>query len=152
MATQFTHVNIVCTDLKTMTDFLVTNFGGVAGQQQLLNAPWVAALTGLPNAATLYVPVTFAGTNTRFELLQYVTPIGVKDSGVGLPDQLGYRHVGFNVDNINAMVAQIGAQGYEFLSAVQTVTSMGVMTVYFHGPDGILMQLTQPLTSAGGDA
>jgi catechol 2,3-dioxygenase-like lactoylglutathione lyase family enzyme len=152
MASQFTHVNIVCSDLQTMADFLVKQFGGVAGQQQLLDAPWVATLTGLPSASTLYIPVTFAGTNTRFELLQYVQPVGVKDSGVGMPDQLGYRHVGFGVADINAAVAQIQAQGYKFLSPVQTVKSMGVMTVYFHGPDGVLMQLTQAISLGASDA
>jgi catechol 2,3-dioxygenase-like lactoylglutathione lyase family enzyme len=144
-APQLSHINIVVNDISAMSAFLSQAFGFVPGNGALLDAPWVAALTRLPNAAAQYLPMK-APNGAAIELLCYITPSVRPDAGIGAPNEQGYRHIGFNVGNIDTMVAQLQAQGYEFLSPVQTVTSMGVRTVYFYGPEGILMQLTQALT------
>ncbi len=60
-----------------------------------------------------------------------------------MPNIQGYRHIGFVVDDIEAKTTDLQGEGYEFLSEPQFVKEMNVTTVYFIGPEGILIQLTQ---------
>lgn len=143
------HINIVVDDLLATRDFFVNNFGFTAGDPTTLEGEWVDHLTGQKNVKAQYIPLSQAGSTTRIELLTFEHPDSPAYDQRGYPMALGYRHIGFQVDNIDAMVAQLQNQPEveKFLSPVQTVTAMGVKTVYFIGPDGILMQLTEKISS-----
>ena len=143
------HINIVVDDLIATRDFFVNNFGFTAGESTLLEGEWVDNLTGQKGVKAQYIPVSQEGSTTRIELLCFDHPDSPVYDKRGYPMALGYRHIGFHVDNIETMVAQLKLQPEveRFLSPVQTVTAMGVKTVYFIGPDGVLMQLTETIKS-----
>lgn len=141
------HINIVVTDLLAARDFFVKNFDLTAGDAKLLEGPWVDALNGQKNIKAEYIPLSNANSTTNIELLKFYKPDSPGYEQRGYPMALGYRHIGFMVDNITDMVASLKQQPEveRFLSEVQTVPSFGVKTVYFIGPDGVLIQLTQKL-------
>jgi catechol 2,3-dioxygenase-like lactoylglutathione lyase family enzyme len=143
------HVNIVVKDLKKTADFFVKNFGFTAGKPVKLQGPWVDQLTGYKNASARYMPVSSpVSGGTAFNILKYITPPSPPLKRPPGPNVLGYRHVGFNVTGIDAMVAKLKAQGYKFFSGVVLVTEMNLKTVYFYGPERIIVQLIQPLKGA----
>ena len=143
------HINIVVDDLLATRDFFVNSFGFTAGDSTLLEGEWVDNLTGQKGVKAQYIPVSQEGSTTRIELLKFDSPDSPVYDQRGYPMALGYRHIGFQVDDIEATVTQLKHQplGQKFLSPVQTVTAMGVKTVYFIGPDGVLMQLTEKMAS-----
>jgi catechol 2,3-dioxygenase-like lactoylglutathione lyase family enzyme len=81
----------------------------------------------------------------QIELLKFLHPLPAPENGVGTPNNIGYRHIDFDVDNIDEMTSRLEQQGWQFLSPVQTVSSMNLKTVYFLGPEGVLIQMTQTL-------
>ena len=143
------HVNVVTQDLEGTARFFVENFGFTAGTATPLEGDWVARLTGYPGARAEYIPLTPANAgpgSTRIELLTYKTPEtpAPPDSNAEL-DQPGYRHIGFAVDDIEAAYERL-KDDWEFFSPPVLVPELKLKTVYFVGPEGIVIQLLQPVS------
>ena len=62
------------------------------------------------------------------------------------PRQPGYRHIGFVVPDIDDLYRRLKAN-WRFFSAPVLVSSMNLKTVYFVGPEQIIIQLIQPLSA-----
>ncbi len=77
------------------------------------------------------------------ELLAFSSPTPVPDPECGNPGRIGFRHLAFSVRDIEHTVARLKEFGVEFLSPIRTWEKTGKRLVYFHGPDGILMELAQ---------
>jgi len=143
------HINIVVQDLDKVADFFVANFGFTAGEPVRLDGKWVEKLTGFPNAAARYVPLIppEGSSSTKFELLKYIippSPTMVTPPALNIP---GYRHIGFEVDDIDARAKDLAGQGWNFFSEIVEVPEMNLKTVYFAGPEAIILQMTQKLKS-----
>jgi catechol 2,3-dioxygenase-like lactoylglutathione lyase family enzyme len=143
------HVNVVTQDLEGTARFFVDNFGFKAGKRTPLDGPWVAKLTGYPDARAEYIPLAPANAgpgSTNIELLTYRVPDTPPppDSNAEL-DQPGYRHIGFEVEDIDAAYERL-RNDWEFFSPPVLVAEMKLKTVYFVGPEGIVVQLLQRLT------
>lgn len=145
MTAKFGHINIVVRDLDAAQDFFVGNFGFAAGPAVTLEGPWVDALNRMHDVRAEHIPLTLPGSTVQIELLKFLHPLPAPENGVGTPNNIGYRHIDFDVDNIDGMTSRLEQQGWQFLSAVQTVSSMNLKTVYFLGPEGVLIQMTQTL-------
>ncbi len=145
------HVNVVTQDLEGTARFFVDNFGFEAGPAVNLDGPWVAELTGYPGASARYIPLKAPGGGagaTNIELLTYLTPEtpAPPNSNPEL-DQPGYRHIGFAVEDIEAMYDRLKDE-WRFFSPPVTAEAGGkkLKTVYFVGPEGIVIQLLKPLS------
>ncbi len=143
------HLNVVTQDLEGTARFFVENFGFTAGKATPLEGEWVAKLTGYPGARAEYIPLTPANAgpdSTRIELLTYRTPQTPPppNSNPEL-DQPGYRHIGFAVEDIDAAYEKL-KDDWQFFSPPVLVAAMKLKTVYFVGPEGIVIQLLQPLS------
>jgi catechol 2,3-dioxygenase-like lactoylglutathione lyase family enzyme len=144
METKLGHINVVADDISAMADFFVRNFGFTAGKLTRLSGPWVSILTRLPDAETEFIPLASKTSSVRIEVLKYIRPASLPESPrTGIPNLGGYRHIGFEVDDVDAKTADLKDQGYEFLSEPQTVSEMKIRVVYFFGPEGILVELAQ---------
>jgi catechol 2,3-dioxygenase-like lactoylglutathione lyase family enzyme len=142
------HLNIVTLDLDRTAAFFVDNFGFQAGPKEVLKGAWVSELTGYPDAEAVYVPLTPGGSDpaaTRIELLTYLRPASPPPdddtSQLNLP---GYRHIGFVVPDIDALYRRL-KDDWRFFSPPVWVESKQLKTVYFVGPERIVIQLIQPL-------
>ncbi len=146
MTSTLGHINIVTDDVQGTADFFVRNFDFKAGALAKLSAHWVSVLTRLPDASAEFIPLTSETEKVRIEVLQYIHPTSPPESpGTGVPNITGYRHIGFVVDDIDAKTADLKSQGFEFLSEPQTVADRNIRIVYFIGPEGILIELSQHL-------
>jgi len=76
------------------------------------------------------------------ELLQYQNPVGNTDSQISFPNQIGFRHLALDVDNIEKEIERLTKLGVKFFGEIQ-VNSYGRKMCYFTGPDGILLELIQ---------
>ena len=77
------------------------------------------------------------------ELIQYITPKGFASSQLGQANQIGLRHIAFTVDDIHAEVDRLRSNGIRFHSDIHSWERSGKQIVYFHGPEGILLELAQ---------
>lgn len=136
------HINIVVSDLqKAKTFFLDLGFTEVISSR--LSGEQFTLVTGLPDIDAEFVGLSLHGSATKIELIQYFAPTGGRDPELSRANQLGFRHIAFAVDDIEAEVARLKAKGVEFRSSIQVWEKTGKKLVYFHGPDGILLEFAQ---------
>lgn len=144
------HVNIVTRDLEGTARFFVDTFGFAAGPAKVLSGAWVDELTGYKNASATFMPLTppDGGPNAcSIRLLTYINPVSPPASGGDAqPNQPGCRHLGFVVPDIDALYDQLKAT-WRFFSAPVLVSAMNLKTVYFVGPEQVIIQLIQPLSA-----
>lgn len=115
------------------TGAAVNNFGDLAGDGD--------------EVAIRIAMVGIAGI--EFELLQYLTPPSTPYHGE--PWVAGSAHLAFEVDDIDAVYAELTAKGVQFHTGVNDCVRHGVVVwrwVYFRDPDGSCLELVQHVPSA----
>ncbi len=136
------HLNIVVTDLPSSLKFFEL-LGFEKNVESELDPGFLEQLTGIAKAKGRFVAIKHPSSELVIELLKYETAEGTRDPEIGKANQIGFRHLAFEVSDIDEVVTRLSAAGVEFLSSVLTWTKTGKRLVYFLGPDGILMELAQ---------
>ena len=142
MIQRIDHINIVVSDLEGATRFFL-NLGFEKMAASSLSGRQMSAVTGLADIEAEYVALSLPGADTHLELIQYLSPPGGKDPELSKANRLGFRHLAFSVDDIEAVVQMLKDKEVEFLSDIQTWKPTGKKPVYFYGPDDILFELAQ---------
>lgn len=141
------HANIVVADLERAAHFYEAVFGLERGFSATLEGEWIETVTALPGARAhcLFLEVPGASGAARIELIRYETPSGEHFAPNALPHTFGLRHLAFEVENIDATLERVRAQGIEPLSPPVEVpfrvANLGTKHLaYFHDPDGTLLE------------
>ena len=142
MIKRMDHINVVVSDIEQAKAFFL-NLGFEEIDCAYLSGDMFSNITGLADIEANYVALALPGAETKLELIQYITPPGGKDPGLGQANQIGLRHIAFAVDDIQAEVRRLKAKGIRFQSEIQTWERSGKQIVYFCGPEGILLELAQ---------
>lgn len=136
------HINVVVSDLDTAGHFF-ERLGFVIDRQRELSGKWIDQVVGLDGVFARYLSLSLPGqSRPRLELLEYVAPPARTDEGAGLPNQLGIRHLAFQVEDIDGVYSRLLAEGIGFFSQIQ-VNPYGKKMCYFYGPDNIILELSQ---------
>ena len=138
------HVNIVVSDLKIATDFF-TMIGFTISNSGELESDWVSEVVGLQHAQASYVQLSLPHSRTRLELIQYFVPKSNKNPSVEQANQIGIRHLAFEVSNIDSIVTRLKNNGQLFFSDIKTYEPLSKRLVYFYGPDSIILELAEYL-------
>lgn len=142
MIERLDHINIVVSDLEKARNFF-SLFGFRECSFSELSGDWISLLVGLEDVKARYVALSLPGSNTNIELIEYKSPKSERDPRLGRSNQIGLRHLAFVVDDIETEVRRLAEAGIEFMSSVRTHEKSGKKLVYFHGPDGILLELAE---------
>ena len=136
------HISIVVSNLAETRDFFV-NFGFALEDEADLEGDWISAIVGLDNVRARYAKLSLPGSHTRLELIEYFSPLSGQDPDRSKANQLGYRHIALEVDDIEAVVEKLSFRGIKMLSDVQIYEQTGKKLIYFYGPDNILLELAE---------
>ncbi len=142
MLKKIDHINIVVEDLKKVKQFFIA-FGFQIKDQSKLQGEWISKTVGLKDVDAEYVKLTLPGDTTSLELIQFNNPPSIKSTNSGKANGQGFRHMAFEVSDINKAVTFIKKQGIEPVSSIQEYTPTKKKLVYFKGPEGILLELAQ---------
>lgn len=135
------HINIVVTDLKKTSDFFQL-FGFTIIHEKSLKGEWIDKVTVLKDVQASYIALGHENSSITLELLQYHYPEGNTDPQISIPNQIGFRHLALEVDNIKQETEDLIKKGVEFFSGIRT-NPYGKKMCYFTGPDGILLELLE---------
>jgi len=135
------HINIVVTDLEKTRNFFQL-FGFTITHEKELKGDWIDRITGLKDIQASYIALGHENSPITLELLQYHNPEGSIDPNISNPNQIGFRHLALEVDNLEKETQRLIKIGVEFFSKIQT-NPYGKKMCYFTGPDGILMELLE---------
>ena len=140
--TRMDNVLIVVDDLEATKAFFIA-LGLKLEGQATVEGPLVGKLIGLKDVrATLVTLRTPDGQG--IELDKFHTPEAIRFGPVDAPvNALGFRRVMFAVDDIEAVVAHMRAQGAEIIGEMQFENSYRL--AYIRGPEGIIVALAEQL-------
>lgn len=128
-------------DLDEATRFFRL-LGFTEGIRSELDADFLGKVTGIRGASGRFVALHHPGSELSIELLKFEG--GPSDAGgTGRADRIGLRHLAFAVTDIESEVRRLQDLGVEFIGTVQTWEKTGKKLIYFHGPDGILLEFAQ---------
>ena len=142
MIVNLDHVNIVVRDLAEATEFFLA-LGFALEDQADLDGDWISSIVGLENVRARYAKLALPGGGAKVELMQYFAPPSGRDPAMAKANQLGYRHIALEVDDIDTAVSQLRQRGVKMVGQIEAYPVTGKKLVYFYGPDDILLELTE---------
>jgi catechol 2,3-dioxygenase-like lactoylglutathione lyase family enzyme len=75
------------------------------------------------------------------ELIKYYTPGGSVDPHISKPNQIGFRHIALEVEDIENVVIDLKKKGITFFSDIQTHDNKKLC--YFLGIEGIILEFAE---------
>src|SRR5438067_8344412 len=131
---RFDHVGITVADLDTVTAFFV-GLGLVVEGRMFMEGEFVDTVIGIPNSRSEIVTLRPPDGGTGLELSSFIRPNHEPGSPDAMSNELGLRNVCFEVDNLQAVVDRLVADGYGLVGGVEQYGHMWLMA-YVRGPEG----------------
>lgn len=139
---RFDHIGITVADLDTATAFFVGLGLEVEGSRMAIEGEFLDTVIGIPGARTEIVMLRPPDDGTRLELSSFVRPDHVPGSPTAMANELGLRNVAFEVDDLDATVGRLAADGYGLVGGVGEWEHTWRMA-YVRGPEGIIVSLAE---------
>ena len=141
MITRIDHLNIVVSDLAAAKEFFFL-LGFTEGISSELDSVFLGKVAGIACAGGSFVALHHPSSGLSIELLKFDAD-SAKDPEIGKANRIGLRHLAFAVTDIEAEGRRLREHGVEFIGEIQTWEKTGKKLVYFHGPEGILLEFAQ---------
>jgi catechol 2,3-dioxygenase-like lactoylglutathione lyase family enzyme len=135
------HVGIVVDDLAAAKAFFVDLGFSPQGEGQV-EGGWVDRVVGLEGVEVEYAMVETPDGHGRLELIKFRTPPSQGGDPQAPANTRGIRHLAFQVDDIDAVVANVQARGGELVGNVERYGNI-FRLCYVRGPEGIIVELAE---------
>ncbi len=135
------HVGIVVDDLGAATAFFVELGLRLQGEAPV-EGGWVDRVVGLEGVRAEIAMLETPDGHGRVELAKFHAPSsqdGERDAPANTP---GIRHITFEVDDIDAVVAGLKARGTELVGELERYED-SYRLCYVRGPEGIIVELAE---------
>ena len=138
---RFDHVGITVADLDTVTAFFVA-LGLAAGDRMAIEGEFLDTVIGIPESRTEIVMLHTPDGGTTLELSSFSRPDPLPGPPAAPANELGIRNVAFEVDDLQAAIDQVSADGYELVGGIGSYEGAWKMA-YVRGPEGIIVSLAE---------
>ncbi|WP_375400044.1 VOC family protein [uncultured Amnibacterium sp.] len=139
---RFDHVGITVADLGAMTAFFVGLGFEVEGERMFMEGEFLDTVIGIPDSRTQIVMLRPPDGGTRLELSTFVRPDHQPGSPSAMATELGLRNVAFEVDDLQAAIDRLAADGYGLVGGIGEYEQLWRMA-YVRGPEGIIVSLAE---------
>jgi catechol 2,3-dioxygenase-like lactoylglutathione lyase family enzyme len=142
MIERFDHVTVVVRDMDKAKAFF-----GLLGFKEdktvVISGPVMAAYMGVDGIEAEHVTLALTGGTPRLEvqLLRYRHPDPLADPNIERLEKIGFNHICFAVDDIEAEVAKLRAHGIAMRNELMDFHSRKL--IFVKGPEGITVELSQ---------
>lgn len=142
MIKNFDHVTIVVRDVEAAKRFFAL-LGFKEDKSVVIAGGQFAAYMGVDGIEAEHVTLVLDNVSPRTEvqLLKYRHPIAIPDPAVSNLTKLGFNHVCFAVDNLEAEVARLKAEGVQLRNDVMNFHDRKL--VFLWGPEDITVELAE---------
>ena len=107
-----------------------------------MEGEFVDTVIGIPNSQSEIVTLRPPDGGTRLELSSFIHPNHEPGSPDAMSTELGLRNVAFEVDDLDAILDRLAADGYRLVGGVGQYEDIWRMA-YVRGPEGIIVSLAQ---------
>jgi catechol 2,3-dioxygenase-like lactoylglutathione lyase family enzyme len=142
---RFDHVGITVGDLDAVTAFFV-GLGLEVEGRMFMEGEFVDTVIGLPNSRSEIVMLRPPDGGTGLELSSFIRPNHEPGSPHAMSNELGLRNVCFVVDDLQAVVDRLAADGYGLVGGIGQHEDIWRMA-YVRGPEGIIVALAQRMST-----
>jgi catechol 2,3-dioxygenase-like lactoylglutathione lyase family enzyme len=140
---RFDHVGITVADLDTVTEFFLALGCEVEGRT-FVEGEFIDTVIGIPNARSEIVMLRTPNNGTRLELARFVRPDHIPGSPNAMANELGVRNLGFEVDDVQAVVDLAANDGYGLVGGIGDYERVWRMA-HVRGPEGLIVSVAQRL-------
>jgi catechol 2,3-dioxygenase-like lactoylglutathione lyase family enzyme len=137
----FDHIGITVADIELVAAFFV-DLGYEIDGRTTVEGEFVDTVIGIPGSRSEIVMLRLPGGGTALELSTFVRPEHQPGSPDAMATELGLRNLGFEVDDIEAVVGLAAAQGYGLVGGIGEYEGIWKMA-YIRGPEGILVSVSE---------
>lgn len=138
---QFDHIGITVDDLDSVTAFFVGLGLDVEGRA-FVEGEFIDTVIGIPDSSTQIVMLRPPGGGTGIELSSFVRPDHQPGSPDAMANELGVRSICFEVDDLQATVDSLAADGYGLVGGIGQHENIWRMA-YVRGPEGLVVALAE---------
>ncbi|HEY2795179.1 MAG TPA: VOC family protein [Micromonosporaceae bacterium] len=141
---QMHHVSIVVDDLAAAIAFF-TELGMELEGEAPIEGPWVDRINRLDHVRVNIAMMRTPDDQGRLELTKFHHPPLVGDEAPAAPpNTLGLRSLMFLVDDLDDVVARLGARGGELIGEIEQYEDI-YRLCYLRGPAGIIVALSEEI-------
>lgn len=140
---RFDHVGITVADLDNATAFFV-GLGLEIEGRTFVEGTFIDTVIGIPGSRTEIAMLHAPDGGSGIELSSFVRPDPLPGSSAPPANELGLRSVAFEVDDIEACIDRVSADGYSLVGGIGEYEGIWRMA-YVRGPEGIIVALAQRL-------
>jgi len=142
MVKHFDHVTIVVRDVEAAKQFF-SLLGFIEDKSVVIAGQPFSAYMGVDGIEAEHVTLVLANVSPRTEvqLLKYRHPDPILDPAIANLTKLGFNHVCFAVEDMEAEVERLKAKGVRFRNEVMDFHNRKL--VFLLGPEGITVELAE---------
>ena len=142
MIKNFDHVTIVVRDLDKAKSFFAL-LGFQETKVAVISGQVMADYMGVPGIEADHVTLALehVAPRTEVQLLHYRQPAPLPDRDIDRLNKLGFNHVCFAVDNLDAEIAKLRAAGVELRNNVMDFHDRKL--VFLRGPEDVTIELAE---------
>ena len=137
------HVGIVVDDLAAATEFFV-ELGLELQGEGFVEGRSVDRVVGLEGVRSEIAMLQTPDGHGRVELAKFHSPVNQGGDRHAPANEPGIRHITFAVDDIDAVVAALGARGAELVGDLERYED-SYRVCYVRGPEGIIVELAEKI-------
>jgi catechol 2,3-dioxygenase-like lactoylglutathione lyase family enzyme len=138
---RFDHVGITVADLDAATEFFV-GLGLEVEGRMFMEGEFVDTVIGIPGSRSQIVMLRPPDGGPGLELSSFVRPEHEPGSPTAMANELGLRNVSFEVNDLQATVDGLAADGYGLVGGIGQYENIWRMA-YVRGPEGIIVSLAE---------
>lgn len=137
------HVGLVVNDLAAAKQFFL-DFGFVSKGEWDAEGELVDNVLGMKGVRTSAVMLGLPEGEASIELTKFHTPPPPEGSQPAIVNAIGFTHVAFLVDDLDAVIAEMKAKGMYVFSEIQNYENIYKL-VFCRGPEGIILDLSEEI-------
>ncbi|MGO4228667.1 VOC family protein [Arthrobacter sp. YAF34] len=141
---RFDHVGVTVRDLDKVTAFFVGLGLEIEGRTSV-EGEFIDTVIAIPGSRTEIVMLRTPDGGTGVELSSFVRPDPVPGSSAAMANELGLRSLAFEVDELQAHVDRLAAEGYGLVGGIGQYEDVWRMA-YVRGPEGIIVALAERIS------
>jgi catechol 2,3-dioxygenase-like lactoylglutathione lyase family enzyme len=142
MLKNFDHLTIVVRDVERAKAFFAL-LGFKEAKSVVISGEPFASYMGVPNITAEHVTLVLENVSPRTEiqLLRYQNPQPLPDAHIRDLNKIGMNHICFAVDDIEAEVSKLRANGFKTRNEIMDFHSRKL--VFIDGPEGVTVELAE---------
>lgn len=142
---KYVHTNIITLNWRRLADFYTSVFNcEIVPPIRDQKGKWLDKATGVEDAHITGAHLRLPGYNNNGPTLEIYEYDDVKTTAKPVPNQQGFGHIAFEVEDVNEVIEQLLLHGGNSLGEISSkkVEGVGVITVvYARDPDGNIIEL-----------